>query len=176
MWFFLSLSLAQAAETCADPFATGGTWELAGQALRLDRGVLAHGDIVLAEQVLELDVVGEHAVFTLRNGPRRDLAVYDGTRMRVLLADRSPAQPKLSDDGRQVAFVDGVTSITAVYVVPFVGGEARQLTNVGLVRTPGRAPLGFVESPSAGLHFRGELLEWEGESATHSVRWTGGEK
>lgn len=176
MWFVLSLSLAQASETCADPFAKGAVHEFADATLRLERGVLSHDGQVLATEVLELDVVGDRAVFTARSGPLRDLVVFDGQQLRTLIASQTPAQPKLSDDGRQVAYVDGVTSITAVYTVPFAGGEPKQLTNVGLIREPGRAPVGFVASPSHGLAFQGEHLVWEGESATHRVRWTGGDR
>ena len=175
MSLLLLLSLAQASETCADSFAESASYTLGSEALRLDRGVLTLGGLVLAKEVLELDVQGERAVFVMRNGPRRDLVVWDGA-LRTLVQSESPAQVRLSDDGEQVAYVNGVTSITAVYVVPFVGGEPRQLTNVDLVRNPGKAPVGFVESPSQGLVFDGADLVWEGSSTTHRVRWTGGDR
>lgn len=176
--FLLSLwSLAFASETCGDPFAQSGSWNVASETLRLDRGVLSIEGAVLAEQVLELDVVGDRAVFVMRSGPRRDLVAYQDGSLRTLVANRSPALPKLSDDGQNVAFVDGATSISSVYLIAFDGGEPRQLTNVGLVRTPGRAPAGFVPSPSTGkLRFEGAELAWEDRDTTHRVRWNGGDR
>ena len=60
--------------------------------------------------------------------------------------------------------------IASVWVtrVPAAGERPRtptQLTNVGLVRTPGQAPEGFVPPPDRGP------LTWQDD---HTVAWTAG--
>lgn len=93
----------------------------------------------------------------------------------------NPDRPAISPDGQAVAFVWGRSGLASVWVIPFHAapppsgkdgstGEARQLTNVGLVAGGGR-PDGFVPPPIDALHFDGDWLRWRSAEGEHQVRW-----
>jgi hypothetical protein len=111
---------------------------------------------------------GERAVWAERvgDGPTTRLVTSEGTQTRVLLEQRgwSPDRPVLSPDGQWVAFVYAPQGIASLGILPFAGGEPRQLTNVGLEqqkRRPGEPPEGFVPVPTDdSLHFEGDRLVW----------------
>lgn len=93
---------------------------------------------------------------------------WDGPRVLDDHADR----PAISPDGERVAFVSGRTGIASLWLVPFAGGEAIQLTNVGLEdrRVPGQPPAGFVSPPHQGPpRFDGAALVWDAPDGTHRV-------
>ncbi|MCB9687201.1 MAG: hypothetical protein H6735_19330 [Alphaproteobacteria bacterium] len=96
----------------------------------------------------------------------------DGTSWTLVDASWNADRPALSADGTRVAFVSGRTGLASVWIVPFEGGEPRQLTNVGLRRVKGStgAPEGFVPPPiDDGMHFEGEVLTWTAPDGVHRV-------
>ncbi|MCA9494232.1 MAG: hypothetical protein KC621_30100 [Myxococcales bacterium] len=103
----------------------------------------------------------------------RLLAVEADGRSRTLVdASWNADRPALSEDGALVAFVSGRSGIASVWVVPFEGGEPRQLTNVGMRRVKGQpgAPEGFVPPPvDDSLRFDGDALVWSGPERAHRV-------
>ncbi len=99
---------------------------------------------------------------------RRADGGWDGPRVLDDHADR----PAVSPDGQWVAYVSGRTGIASVWIAPFIGGEAVQLTNVGLEdhKVPGRPPEGFVAPPHGGPpRFDGEALVWDAPDGAHRV-------
>jgi hypothetical protein len=100
------------------------------------------------------------------DGPTTRLVLSEGQQTRVLLERPgwAPDRPVLSPDGQWVAFVYAPAGIASLGLLPFQGGEPRQLTNVGLEqekRRPGQAPEGFVPVPADdSLHFEGDRLVW----------------
>lgn len=89
--------------------------------------------------------------------PERDITVeIDGQTVRVTDLEGAEDGEAISPDGRLVAFVaaspEGIASVW-VADVPAAGEQPispLQLTNVGLERTPGQAPAGFVPPPDRG--------------------------
>jgi hypothetical protein len=93
---------------------------------------------------------------------------WDGPRVLDDHADR----PAISPDGERVAFVSGRTGVASIWLVPFAGGEAMQLTNVALEdrRVPGQPPDGFVAPPHQGPpRFDGDALVWDAPDGHHRV-------
>lgn len=177
----LLLAGAFASEGCVDPFAISGSWMVGEVEMTLHDGILKTPDRVLGTEVIEMpSVAGERVVFVTRrpDSMLTDLYAWDATdgRPHLLVGGEDPMQAVISPDGRRVAYVSGITSISAIYIVDFGGGYPEQLTNTELVRVPGRAPIGFVESPSQGMVFEGDALVWEGASQTHRLPLTGGAK
>jgi hypothetical protein len=177
MFTVLSVALSAAAfsgEGCLDPFTASSTWSLSTGTLTLERGVLELDGRLLAAEVESVDVRGDRVVWVEHrsDGLLRDLWSYDALSdvpMPLTLAT-TPSQPVLSDDASRVAYVDGRTGLTALWLQPVDGGEAIQLTNHDLVRTPGQAPEGFVPSPDAGdLAFEPGRLTWTAEGVPQSV-------
>ncbi|MEZ4320950.1 MAG: hypothetical protein R3F61_25960 [Myxococcota bacterium] len=177
--FYVLFSLALAAETCGEPFASSVTVELDQSWLVLDRGVLTIDSRVIGVEVVQMSEVAANRVAFVQRRPDSmllDLLVWDAEQgVRVLVDGSRPSQPVLSPDGAYVGFVDARTSIASVYTVPFEGGEPAQRTNVGLVRTPGRAPEGFVSPPRSGFEVDGRGLTWTEDGVTHVVSWNGGD-
>jgi len=100
-------------------------------------------------------------VWELENGERRGpVFLTDGDR------------PALSPDGEWVAFVSGRTGIASLWIAPFAGGEAIQLTNRDLERRriPGEVPRGFVPPPHLSApQFDGDRLVWRSPAGEHAV-------
>ena len=174
LWLF---SVAFAEEACADPFADQLVTDLAGARLELDRGVLTLEGLVIGRRVIEAPVVhGDRLAFIEQ---RDDDGLYDlftyeaSTGLQRRLQAQTPKQLAISGEGNYLAYVNGVTGISSVYVLPFSGGEPIQLTNRALVRQPGKAPVGFTPSPSNGLSFEGMRIVWDGPETGHSVTWGG---
>ncbi len=170
----VAATAASAGEGCLDPFTESSTWSLSTGTLSLERGVLELDGRLLAAEVESVDVRGDHVVWVEhRSGSYlRDLWAYDALSAvpTPLSLATSPSQPVISDDGSLVAFVDGRTGLTALWLQSFDGGEAVQLTNRDLVRVPGQAPEGFVPSPDAGdLAFDVGRLTWTAEGVPRSV-------
>lgn len=178
MLFLLSLFSASASETCADQFAIHGSWVLPSSTqVGLDRGVLTVDGDVVGKRVVEAPVIhGDRVAFVEERTTDGlfDLVVYDATTgvMHRPIQGETPKQLAFGSDGR-LAYVNGVTGISAVYVLD-LDGEPRQLTNIDLVRVPGQAPEGFVPSPSTGLQFVGTDLVWEAEGRTIRIPTVGG--
>lgn len=99
---------------------------------------------------------------------RREDGSWDGPRVIDDHADR----PAVSPDGEWVAFVSGRTGIASIWLAPFEGGEALQLTNEGIEdrKVPGRPPEGFVAPPHEGPpRFEGDALVWDAPDGPHRV-------
>ena len=140
-------------ETEGDPY-----WELdrvlaGGQRLVQDaRGVTLDGRLLAAEPLgpVALDARGARFVVAERidGGPEsRLLACAPPAPCRVVIDEGSPDRAAIAADGQRVAWVAAAGGLPAVFVAPFGGGPAVQVTNVGLSRTGGGPPLGFVEPP-----------------------------
>jgi len=105
--------------------------------------------------------LGSIEVWELGEGARQGPRVLAG-------GDR----PALSPSGEWVAFVSGRTGIASLWLVPFAGGDAVQLTNRGLESRwiPGQAPAGFVPPPHEGPpRFDGDRLVWRSPAGEHSL-------
>jgi hypothetical protein len=121
--------------------------------------------------------MGERSVWSERvgDGPSTRLVASEGPQTRVLLERPgwSPDRPALSPDGQWVAFVYAPAGLASLGLLPFEGGEPRQLTNVGLElhkRRPGEPPLGFVPVPADdSLRFEGDRLVWSTGSVALGV-------
>ena len=168
------LSPATADEGCLDPFGHSASWALPSGRLTLDRGILQLNDRLVAAEVESVDVVGDHVVYVQHrtDGLLRDLIAFDATTARSLplTVATTPSQPALSADGERVAFVDGRTGLTSLWLQGFDGSAVRQLTNVDVRRVVGRAPEGFVPSPDAGdLSWSGDTLTWTAEGRRHTL-------
>ncbi|MFZ5475187.1 MAG: hypothetical protein ACOZNI_00305 [Myxococcota bacterium] len=93
----------------------------------------------------------------------------------VLAVDGAPLAAGRADrvalhDGH-VAFVAPANGLASVWVAE-VGGEPRQLTNVGLAPAKGRAPAGWVPPPHDGApRFDGDWLRWRSPRGEEAVRW-----
>ncbi|MCB9679431.1 MAG: hypothetical protein H6737_30280 [Alphaproteobacteria bacterium] len=178
--FLFVLPFAAAQESCTDLYAESGTWLLRDTPLVLDRGALTFGERRIGTDVVGPPAIrGTHVAFVeqRRDSMQSDLVAFDAATgaLLVRITAEMPRQPALSEDGSTIAYTNTSGSgLTAVWTLPFAGGEPVQHTNVGVVRTPGRVPEGFVEAPSNGLVFDGDLLVWEGSIETHAVRWSGG--
>jgi hypothetical protein len=100
-----------------------------------------------------------------------EVSADGGLVRRVLVADGGPDRVAISPSGEQVAWVDaGPEGFASVFSLAIDGGARVQLTNVGVVRTPGRAPEGFVPPPhDAPPRFEGGALAWRSEAGEHSV-------
>ena len=161
-------------------------WPLFDDAsMRLDNGRLwlAHGgaEWAIADQVMgvpAIDREGTRLAYCRRSEgdglssvevwARGEEGDWDGPRVLDDHADR----PALSPDGRWVVYVSGRTGIASLWVVPFEGGDAIQLTNVGLEdrRAPGHPPEGFVAPPHEGPpRFEGTRLVWKAPDGNHTV-------
>jgi Tol biopolymer transport system component len=96
----------------------------------------------------------------------------DGTRRRVIYdaGQRSTMEPAWSPDGKSIAFVHNDVDIKGadpnIYVVPRRGGEARQITGVGLQEGPDWSPDGSLIAYSWGY----ENLSYD---AVHLIRSDG---
>lgn len=130
-------------------------------------GRLTRDGVAVAESVLpELAFHGDRVVFPQDRGYGADLVMWEDGATRALtdwpgFEDR----PAFSPDGRRVAFVSNKSGFAAVWVLDLTTHVSTQLTNVGLVRTPGRAPDGWVPVPGAGeLRWEGDALRWGEQS------------
>ncbi|MFZ5475306.1 MAG: TolB family protein [Myxococcota bacterium] len=79
-------------------------------------------------------------------------------------------RPVFSPDGRKVAYFSGRSGFAALWVTDLATGETTQLTNVGLKRRPGHAPLGFVPPPEAGAPTWTDAIRWTAEGVPVEVR------
>lgn len=117
------------------------------------------GRDVSADGVLEEVTAGGRTVFAHRDGGRTWIGASDGGAERVLV-EPGGDRLALSPDGSMVAYVAPRDGVATVWVVPFAGGEPRAVTPP-VVRTPGRAPEGFVAPPAdRSLVFRADELCW----------------
>ena len=92
----------------------------------------------------------------------------------LLVNDRDrPDRLAFSADGQHLTYVSAAAGIAAVWIVSFAAGQARQVSNLGLTRTPGRGrPPGFVAPPlSAPASFSGDRLTWSGPDGDSEVVW-----
>ena len=140
----------------------------------LEQGVLSrHGETVLAGVHGRVAHGGGRilAAVVVEEPVRTDLALVeaDGS-ARLLGLEAHPDRVALSPDGRVAAYVSGHTGYASLWVLP-LDGTPRQLTNVDLVRTPGRAPEGFVPAPDGPPRFDGDLLRWTAADGEHAVSW-----
>lgn len=155
-----------------------------GMTLEREKG----GAIVLVDASGARRTLAEHSTISLahsEDGTRAAwVALPEGGPMGVLtVLDLAPgADPRalargavdrvaLSPDGAHVAYVRGGV-YPRMEIVAVDGGEPRVLTNEDLVRTPGKAPEGFVPPPHEGPpRFDGDRLVWEAPDGTHEVPW-----
>ncbi|MES2644065.1 MAG: hypothetical protein V4850_31555 [Myxococcota bacterium] len=160
------------------PFAGTGTWDLEGRAITLTAGtlyadglpILAHvyGDPVAGEKVLWVPAdpgEGDGGIYAVR--------IHDGEALVMpLLTTGRPDRLALSPDGATLVYVGGHSGIASVWAVPTVAGAPRQLTNVGVLPTPGGAPEGFVPPPERGpVRFDGARIVWTAEGAERTATW-----
>lgn len=152
------------------PFSGQGQWVIGEQNLVLKGRLLYRGDTVLVDRVYDPPVAGPDVLYVPADTPDGEGVIYavrpDG-RVDAVVRGGRPDQLVISPDGA-LAFVSGVTEISSVYVLK--DGQIRQLTNVGLVRVPGRAPEGWVPPPRRNLKFEGEFLRWEADGERR-VSW-----
>lgn len=167
-----------------------GSWPVAGDGgLRLEDGRLwlggEDGEWLVADQVIGVPAInagGDRLVYCRQTGGET-IAVLEawewsadgsggawlGPRVLVRQGDR----PALSPDGQQVAYVSGDTGVASLWVMPFGGGGAVQLTNVDLDTSgacPGQPPAGFVDPPHRGPpRFDGDRLVWDAPDGPHAV-------
>ena len=80
---------------------------------------------------------------------------------------------RLALAGAHVAWVASPAGLPQVHVAAVDGSVApRALTNVGLKRVPGRAPVGFIPPPlGESLRFDAEFLRWDTPEGPREVRW-----
>ena len=103
-------------------------------------------------------------------------ALVDGrwTGPRRVESEGCPDRAVLDGAGRRIVFASGRTGIAALYLADFDGGEARQLTNVGLETaplTPGSPPPGFIAPPHLGPPtFDGDFLHWLSPDGPQRIR------
>jgi len=190
----VSCTAATSLQTDAEPLLTESDapprlradWPLFdGAALRLEDGGLWLGqgseEWPVADEVIgvpAIDADGSRFAYSRRADgaglssieawERRADGGWNGPRVLDDHADR----PALSPDGQRVAYVSGRTGIASIWVVPFDGGDAIQLTNVGLEHRhiPGHPPAGFVAPPHGGPpSFDGDALVWEAPDGSHQV-------
>ncbi len=96
----------------------------------------------------------------------------DGSWTGPRVLDDHADRPAISPDGERVAFVSGRTGVASIWLVPFAGGDAVQLTNAGLEdnRVPGQPPTNFVAPPHQGPpRFDGGALVWDAPDGSHRV-------
>ena len=201
MWRVIPILLASFALACAVEESTAtspqpllrdagappslrGSWVLVDAlTLSLQDGRLSMADgqdaWLLADRVIGAPVVndaGDRLAYC-RQGEGVELASIEVWELSAG-ARRGPRfltdgdRPALSPDGELVAFVSGRTGIASVFVVPFAGGDALQLTNVGIERpgAPGQAPVGFVPPPhEAPPRFDDDQLVWDSPRGSHAV-------
>lgn len=96
--------------------------------------------------------------------------VHDG-RVRRLTEGLPAVVLAVSPAGDEVAFLAAAGGLPALWTVPVAGGAPRQLTNVDLVRTVGRAPDGFVPPPMRAADVRWErgALAWDAADGTWRI-------
>lgn len=157
-------------------------WELQ---LRLAQGALlrqgAHGleidgDLIAHDPAgpVSLDSLSRRLVIAERvdGGPETRLLACEPPAPCVEITDQgSPDRAAISPGGELVAWVSSASGLPSVYVAPFKGGPATQLTNVGLSLTPGVPPRGFVEPPHDGpLTFHDGELRWDSPEGPQQVQ------
>ncbi|MFK7928163.1 MAG: hypothetical protein AB8H79_08225 [Myxococcota bacterium] len=136
-------------------------------------GIFLDEEQVGADPISAVAIRGSRFVFADRlDGDPVSKLVVCGERCRTLVTVGHPDRVALSEDGEMVAYVAGSHGLPAIFVSPFAGGEARQLTNAGLHRHfPGKPP-GFVPPPQDGpLRFEGSELVWVALGQEHRVGW-----
>lgn len=96
-----------------------------------------------------------------------------GWHERVLNSDGNPDRVAISHSGEHVAFCSATSGFASLYVQPFAGGEAIQVTNIGLVQEKrGGPPQGWTPPPTTDdLAFDGDFLVWTSEEGAHKVAW-----
>ena len=185
----LLLALLLASPSFADPGegeghpAVDGSYALSGAVLEVVDGharLVIDGEATPVGPLVERPVVapnGTRVVLARRPGDF-ECSVLEAWSLqrgrwtsRVLEADGCPDRAAMSGD--RVAFVSGRTGIASLWVVDFGGGDAVQLTNLGLESappTPGRAPTGFVAPPHLGPpRFDGRDLVWDAPDGPHRM-------
>ncbi len=100
------------------------------------------------------------------------LRCWDGALREVFLATGGRPS-RLTLHAGNAAWVASPAGLPQVFVASADGKVApRALTNVGLQRVPGRAPVGFVPPPLRDtLRFEGDLLRWDTQDGPREVRW-----
>lgn len=82
----------------------------------------------------------------------------------------APDRVGISHDGTWVVWFSGASGLPSLWAAPFEGGDARQMTNVGIEASgasPGQPPAGFVPPPQRGapsveaLEGGGYLVSWD---------------
>ncbi len=152
------------------PPTRDGTWSLAcGAAMQLEPG----GTLTLftrdGARRIGGEVVGDPAVagdamrFAFGHAPVArpetvvaTMACVDGAWGEPATLVEGPGSPDrvaISSDGAMVVWFSGASGLTSLWAVPFEGGDAQQLTNLGVTRDDapsGQPPQGFVPPPHRG--------------------------
>jgi hypothetical protein len=90
----------------------------------------------------------------------------------------APDRVAISPDGAWVVWVSGASGVASLWAAPFAGGEAQQLTNLGVERSlaaPGQPPPGFVAPPHMGppvIEVLGEgryRVQWQAPDGEHAL-------
>lgn len=157
-------------------YAGVGAWSLGGHTLTLAGTVLSADGATLLRGVYEAPVLGADTLWVpadvgVGDGAIWAVRVHDGALVAApVVQGGRPDRLALGPDGT-LAFVSGASGLASVWVLP-PEGEARQLTNRGLVPTPGRAPAGFVAPPTrAAPRFHGDRLRWDTRGQAVEVPW-----
>ncbi|MDP2313651.1 MAG: hypothetical protein Q8P41_12145 [Pseudomonadota bacterium] len=160
------------------PRAGSAAWVVDGHALRLEEHILTADGVPLLEHVYDEPVVGDHVLYVPADPGPGDGGIYavrivDGAVRAVpILEEGRPDRLALAPDGTTLAYVAGTSGIASVWVVPVAGGRPRQLTNVNLASTPGRAPADFVHPPDDGpVQFVGSRVVWVARGAEREATW-----
>lgn len=92
---------------------------------------------------------------------------------RVLNSDGNPDRVGISSSGEHVAFCSAASGFASLYVQPFAGGEAIQLTNIGLVQEKrGGPPQGWTPPPTTDdVRFDRDFVVWTAEDGEHKAAW-----
>lgn len=156
-------------------YVGAGTLRLGAEALRLEGSRLLRASGAALVLGLRFDPVADGAHLCAADEGEDGLGrlrCWDAAfRATTVVLGGRPGRLALS--GAVVAYVASPEGLPQVTVARVDGAAPpRPLTNVGLQRVVGQAPLGFVPPPlGRSLRFDGAWLRWDSPTGPQSVRW-----
>lgn len=157
---------------------SAGRWELDAHEITLASAALYADGIAILAHVYDDPVATFDALYVPADPGAGDGGIYavrivdERPSVVPLLTDGRPDRLALSPDGSMLAYVGGHSGIASVWTLPTIAGAPRQVTNVGLLNSQGRAPTGFVPPPERGpVRFDGGRVVWMAEGTARSARW-----
>ncbi len=89
---------------------------------------------------------------------------------KTIVDEGTPDRVSISPDGKRVAYVAPANGVSAIWIIPFHGGESVQVTNNNLKKSGRGEPDVFVPVPHrAPPRFAGNKLVWESPDGRHEV-------